>query len=83
MLHVELRSPVTKGPYPHFGIELADFGIESADYSGRIDQLLRGFLSNVYIVVPHTYGRFIKCVCWGSENIPIMKDALGQKTYPC
>ena len=22
------------------------------------------------------------CVCWGSENVPIMKDALGQKTYP-
>ena len=22
------------------------------------------------------------CVCWGSENVPIMKDALGQKNIP-
>ena len=22
------------------------------------------------------------CVCWGSENVPILKDALGNKTYP-
>ena len=23
------------------------------------------------------------CVCWGSEHVPIMKDALGKnKTYP-
>ena len=22
------------------------------------------------------------CVCWGSENVPIMKEALCQKTYP-
>ena len=29
-----------KCPYPHadFGIDLADFDIESADYSGEIDQ---------------------------------------------
>ena len=31
--------------------------VESADYSGR---LLHQFLSNKYIVVNHTYGRFIK-----------------------
>ena len=23
-----------------------------------------------------------RCVCWGSENAPIMKDALGKKIYP-
>ena len=22
------------------------------------------------------------CVCWGSGNVPIMKDALCQKTFP-
>ena len=22
------------------------------------------------------------CVCWGSENVPILRDALGNKTYP-
>ena len=22
------------------------------------------------------------CVCWGSENVPIIKDALCQKPYP-
>ena len=23
-----------------------------------------------------------RCVCWGSENVPILKDALGKKIYP-
>ena len=23
------------------------------------------------------------CVCWGFENVLIMKEALGQKSYPC
>ena len=22
------------------------------------------------------------CVCWGSENVPILKDALGRKNIP-
>ena len=22
------------------------------------------------------------CVCWGSENVPILKDALGKKNIP-
>ena len=23
-----------------------------------------------------------RCVCWGSKDVPILKDALGKKAYP-